>query len=99
MNANASIDELKSGGIRILCPVCQKKLKQNLKFDSKERIELMSEVTEELGFYQESKIYSKLLKGLKNACIAVILDDEDDQTVERKIKEKKVKRKATSVKA
>ena len=45
-----------------MCPVCHKKLKQNLKFDSKERFEALAEVCERLGFDDEAKVYRKLLK-------------------------------------
>lgn len=34
MNGFASADEQRRGGIKLLCTVCQKKLKQNIKFDS-----------------------------------------------------------------
>ena len=62
MNGIMSAEEQRQGGIRILCPVCQKKLKQNLKFDSAERFERLADVCEQLGFDEEAAVYRKLLK-------------------------------------
>ena len=62
MNGIMSAEEQRAGGIRILCPVCQRKLKQNLKFDSTERFTKLMKVCEELGFVEEAAVYSKLLK-------------------------------------
>lgn len=69
MNGINSAEEQRQGGIRILCPVCHKKLKQNLKFDSKARFEKLAEACDELGFAEESAIYRKLISdtlALKN---------------------------------
>ena len=56
-----SAAEQRSGGIRILCPVCIKKLKQNLKFDTKSRFEELAQVCDELGFNDEAKIYRSII--------------------------------------
>ena len=61
MNGIMSAEEQRDGGIRILCPVCQKKLKQNLNFDSGARFERLAEVCDELGFTEEAAIYRKIL--------------------------------------
>ena len=61
MNGIMSAEEQRDGGIRILCPVCQKKLKQNLRFDSQVRFEGLLDVCEELGFDDEAAVYRKLL--------------------------------------
>ena len=61
MNGIMSADEQRNGGIRLLCPVCHKKLKQNLKFDSGLRFERLAEVCDTLGFADEAAIYRKLL--------------------------------------
>ena len=44
-----------------MCPVCTKKLKQNLKFDTGARFERLAEVCDELGFSDEAAIYRKIL--------------------------------------
>ena len=62
MNANASVEEMKFGGIRILCPVCHKKLKCNLKFDSGERFERLAKACNEAGFFKEEQIYRNILR-------------------------------------
>lgn len=62
MNGINSAEEQRNGGIRILCPVCQKKLKQNLKFDSNARFQKLAEACEQLGFDEEAAVYRKLLR-------------------------------------
>ena len=71
MNGILSAEEQRNGGIRILCPVCQKKLKQNLKFDSTERFLRLAQVCEELGFDEEAAIYRKLISDSDKAGIKV----------------------------
>ena len=46
MNGVMSAEEQRASGIRILCTVCQRKLKQNLKFDSTERFTKLMKVCE-----------------------------------------------------
>ena len=67
MNGIMSAEEQRQGGIRILCPVCQKKLKQNLKFDSGARFERLAEVCDQLGFTEEAAIYRKILSDAASA--------------------------------
>lgn len=62
MNGINSAEEQRNGGIRILCSVCHKKLKQNLKFDSSERFRRLADVCDELGFDEEAAVYRKLLQ-------------------------------------
>lgn len=69
MNGIMSAEEQRAGGIRILCPVCQRKLKQNLKFDSSERFTKLMEVCEQLGFDEEAAVYRKLLNDCSNSGI------------------------------
>ena len=69
MNGIMSAEEQRNGGVRILCPVCQKKLKQNLKFDSKERFERLAEVCEQLGFDEEAAVYRKILSDTEKSGI------------------------------
>ena len=61
MNGIMSAEEQRAGGIRILCPVCTKKLKQNLKFDSAVRFQRLAAVCDELDFADEAAVYRKLL--------------------------------------
>mmetsp|Transcript_22039 Transcript_22039/g.27076 ORF Transcript_22039/g.27076 Transcript_22039/m.27076 type:complete len:211 (-) Transcript_22039:169-801(-) len=61
MNGWVDSEELTRGGSRILCAVCHKKLKCNLRFDSIERFERLAEACEQLGFEEESAIYKKLI--------------------------------------
>ena len=42
MNGVMSADEQRRGGIKLLCPVCHKKLQQNIKFDSTERFQKLA---------------------------------------------------------
>ena len=62
MNGINSAEEQRNGGIRILCSVCTKKLKQNLGFDSSERFRRLAVACDKLGFDEEAAIYRKLLK-------------------------------------
>ena len=71
MNGINSAEEQRNGGIRILCPVCQKKLKQNLKFDSTERFERLLAVCDELGFEEEAEVYRNLLNDAESSGIKV----------------------------
>ena len=61
MNGINSAEEQRNGGIRILCTVCHKKLKQNLKFDSIARFTKLAETCEQLGFPDEAAVYRKLI--------------------------------------
>ena len=61
MNGISGAREQREGGIRLLCPVCHKKLKQNINFDSIERFEKLTEACQQLGFADEEAIYRKLL--------------------------------------
>ena len=61
MNGLMSAEEQRNGGIRVLCPVCLKKLKQNLKFDTAERFKNLAEVCDELGFAEEANVYKALI--------------------------------------
>ena len=67
MNGIMSAEEQRQGGIRILCPVCTKKLKENLKFDTGARFERLAEVCDELGFADEAAIYRKILADTASA--------------------------------
>jgi len=69
MNGVSSADEQRRGGVRILCPVCHKKLKQNLKYDSMTRFESLAEACEELGIDKEAAIYRKLIEDCKESGI------------------------------
>ena len=62
MNGVMSADEQRRGGIKLLCPVCTKKLKQNIKFDTKERFQKLAAACDALGFADEAAIYRKLIK-------------------------------------
>ena len=62
MNGINSSDEQRRT-LRIFCPVCLKKLKSNLKFDTKKRFEKLIQVTKQLGFDEEAEKYIELLKG------------------------------------
>ena len=61
MNGLMSAEEQRAGGIRVLCPVCLKKLKQNLKFDTAARFTGLAKVCDELGFTEEAKVYRALI--------------------------------------
>ena len=61
MNGINSADEQRSGGIRTLCPVCLKKLKYHLKFDTRTRLNDLAKVCDELGFTEEAQIYRALI--------------------------------------
>ena len=62
MNGINSAEEQRNGGIRILCTVCHKKLKQNLGFDSSKRLKSLADACDKLGFAEEAGIYRKLLR-------------------------------------
>ena len=62
MNGINSAEEQRAGGIRMFCPCCLKKLKQNLKFDAKSRFEKLINVCLELGFEEEADAYLNLLE-------------------------------------
>ena len=62
MNGIMSASEARQGGTRIFCPICVKKLKANLKFDTAERYKKLIQVSKELGFDTEAKIYQGLLE-------------------------------------
>jgi len=53
----------------LLCPVCHKKLKQNLQFDSIERFEKLAAACKKLGFTEEEAIYQKIIKDCKESGI------------------------------
>ena len=61
MNGVNSPKEQRDGGIKILCPVCQRKLQQNLKFDATERFTRLADACDSLGFDEEAAIYRKLI--------------------------------------
>ena len=65
MNGIMSAEEQRQGGQRILCPVCSKKLKQNLKFDCTARYTALAKVCDEFGFDEQAAIYRKLLNDTK----------------------------------
>ena len=50
-----------------MCPVCTKKLKQNLNFDTGARFERLAEVCDQLGFTEEAAIYRKILSDAVSA--------------------------------
>ena len=66
MNGLMSAEEQRNGGIRILCPVCLKKLKQNLKFDTSERFKKLAAVCDELGFSEEANVYKAIVAASEN---------------------------------
>ena len=72
MNGINSAEEQRQGGIRILCPVCHRKLMQNLKFDSATRFTKLAEVCDTLGFTEEASIYCKLLTDAGNSGITAV---------------------------
>ena len=61
MNGIKNAKEQRQGGVRVLCPVCLKKLKQNLKFDTESRFIALAEVCEGLGFKEEAQIYNSFV--------------------------------------
>ena len=65
MNGVNSATEQRDGGIKLLCPVCHKKLKQNINFDSTERFEKLAVACTTLGFDEEAAIYRKLIADCK----------------------------------
>ena len=69
MNGVMSADEQRRGGIKLLCPVCHKKLQQNIKFDSTERFEKLAAACKQLGFDEEAAIYYKLIADAKKSGI------------------------------
>lgn len=46
---------------RQLCPVCIKKLRLNIKFDTTKRFENLLKVSKEFGFKEEIDFYTKCL--------------------------------------
>ena len=64
MNGTMSATEQQQCGIRILCPICLKKLKQNLKFNTTERFNELIYVCNQLGFTEEAQIYTQLIGAL-----------------------------------
>ena len=46
---------------RTLCPICLAKLKMNIKFDCRERYQKLIEISEELNFMKDVKIYEDIL--------------------------------------
>ena len=61
MNGTMSAKELARKHNHTICPVCLKKLKINLKFDTKSWIENMQEVSNRLNFEKETKFYDTIL--------------------------------------
>ena len=61
MNGVNSAKERRQGGIKVLCPVCLKKLKYNIKFDTEARFNQLANVCDEIGFSEEAKIYRALI--------------------------------------
>ena len=62
MNGVNCAIERRAGGVRVLCPVCLKKLKYNIKFDTEARFTKLAEVCDEIGFSEEAKIYRALIE-------------------------------------
>lgn len=62
MNGFNNPAEQRRGGIKPLCPVCQKKLKLNLRFDCAKRFRNLQKVCQELGFDDEAAIYKRLIE-------------------------------------
>jgi len=58
---NGTNGESTGKGTKALCPVCYKKLKRNVKFDTVERMKGLIEVCTELGFNKEAKLYTQFL--------------------------------------
>lgn len=61
MNGTMSAQELSRKHNHTICPVCLKKLKINLKFDTKVWLEKMHEVATGLNFEKEAIFYATLL--------------------------------------
>ena len=61
MNGCMSAEEHRAGDNRLLCTVCLKKLKFNLKFDVSARFKGLIKVCNELGFTQEANMYKTLI--------------------------------------
>lgn len=61
MNGIDSAREQRQGGIRVLCPVCLKKLKHNIKFETEARFTELARVCDEIGFTEEASIYRALV--------------------------------------
>jgi len=58
MNGTMSSDESARKTNNTLCPICLKKLKHNMKFDTLERFKALEQATRELNFEFESQQYS-----------------------------------------
>ena len=52
-----------------MCPVCQTKLKVNLKFDVVDRFKGLKKVCEEFGFKEEIEVYDNLLTRIEKSSI------------------------------
>ena len=80
MNGVNSPKEQRDGGIKLLCPVCQRKLQQNLKFDAKERFLRLADACDTLGFDEEAAIYRKLLQDAEMS--GIVATPNSEQNVE-----------------
>lgn len=58
---NGTNGESTGKGTKALCPVCYKKLKRNVKFDTVERMKALIEVCTELNFNKEANLYKTFL--------------------------------------
>ena len=64
MNGTMSASELARKHNHTICPVCLKKLKINLKLDTKNWLTAMQDVATKLGFAKEASAYEKILSQL-----------------------------------
>ena len=62
-----------------MCPVCLRKLKQNLNFDCKARFEALIAVCDEIGFKEEAAVYRKLISDAAVSGIKVAPRRTDSQ--------------------
>ena len=88
MNGFLDEAEVSAGEVKILGPVCQKKLKVFLNFDSAERLNALRDVCNKLGFTEEEEIYAGILRDVAEADIKA----EDHVLVEKVYREKKEKK-------
>jgi len=58
---NGTNGEPTGKGTKALCPICYKKLKRNIKFNTEDRMNALIEVCTELEFTKEANLYKTLL--------------------------------------
>jgi len=69
MNGISSAKEQRDGGIKLLCPICQRKLQYNIEFDATERFDKLLEACMKLGLEEEANFYRKIKEDLVKSAI------------------------------